>query len=306
MYRKGQNVRFFIKGLITAEETTLTITRGVDTENSQNKDLAADSSQGDIAGEIPVAMYKSMTFQVEAKGVGAKTLFKQALALMTSTGGAVGWADTSGDGNRTGSPAAWVNAICNDLTITAPNRQPVTCSAQFQVIPGTPTTPETVTPAAITTNILRGEFLRLFVGTSTEDKPIALATSCSLHISLSLEDANTKDTTSSQSAQNLDYKAQEPTTLNYDISSDTLYGGNSTAQNIAGLTEGATYKWKLADASGTSQWTAGSTLISGEAMLTSLNTNAAVGQNITHSGTFTGVGVFDDDSSEVTDSDNET
>jgi hypothetical protein len=293
-YRKGQNVRFFIDGVVTAEETTLTITRGVDTENSQNKDLAADSSSGNIAGEIPVAMWKNMSFQVEAQGEGAKTLFTKALALMTADGGVVGWAQTSGTGNRTAGSGALqnVHAICNDLTITAPNRHPVTCSAQFMVVPGSTTTTGG-SAAAITTDILRGEFLRLFIGTSTASKPIALATSASLHVSLSLEDATTKDETSSSGSSGLAYKAQAPTTLTYEITSDTLYGGNDTAQDIDALEEGATYKWKLADASSTHQWTAGTTLISGDAMLTSLSTNAPVAQNVTHSGTFTGKGVFD-------------
>lgn len=300
MYLKGQNIRFFIDGMVTAEETTLTITRGVDTENSQNKDLAGDSSVGEIAGEIPVPMYKNMSFQVEAQGTGAKTLFLEAYELMKSGGGAVGWAQTSGTGNRDAdSTVQYVNAICNDLTITAPNRQPVTCSAQFTVIPGTASATAR-SAAPIRNDILRGEFLRLFVGTSSTSKPIALATSCSLHLSLSMEDSTTKDDTSSTGASNLDYKSQEPTTINYDLTSDTLFvgSGSSSAQDIFALAEGTTYYWKLADASGANQWTPGTPLASGNAMLTSLNTNAAVGQNITHSGAFTGVGVLDGSSSQ--------
>lgn len=288
MFRKGQNYRFYIAGTIVAEETSLTRTRGVDTEDASNKDLAPDSSAGELGGAQPIATYKTQTFQVEAQGAGAKTLFAAALALMNSEGGAVGWAETSGTANRTGSPT-YVKAICNDLTINAPNRQPCTCTAQFTVIPGTPSTPSPGTPAAVTTNILRGEFLRLFIGTSSATSPIALATNVSLHVSLSLEDATTKDVTSTSG---LSYKSQEATQITFDITSDCLYGGNSGATNIDTLTEGNIYECALCDASGNNQWTQGTTLVSGKAMLTSLGTNAPTGQNITHNGSFTGVGTL--------------
>ena len=288
MFRKGQNYRIFIEGAVVAEETSCTVTKGVDTEDASNKDLAADSSSGEIGGQTPVAVYKNMTFQVEAEGEGAKALFSSALALMSSEGGAVGWAPTNGTNNRSGSPT-YVQAICNDLTINAPNRQPVTCSAQFTVISDTASAGSD-TPGEVTTTILRGEFLRLFLTGSPGY--IAAATNCSLHLSLSLEDATTKDVTSSSSSANLGYKAQEPTTISYDITSECLYDGGG----LANLTVGTTYGWELADASGAHQQTEGSVLASGSAMLTSLVTNATVNQNITYSATFTGVGVLEDQS----------
>lgn len=287
MLRKGQNYRIFINGGVVAEETSCSVTRGVDTEDAQNKDLAADSTAGDIGGANPVAMYKNMQFQVEAQGAGAKELFRTALGLMTATGGAVGWAATSGAStpgahNREGTPTTYVKAICNDLTINAPNRQPITCSAQFTVIPGTPETPSGNSPAPATTPTLRGEFLRLFLGSSV----IAKATNVSLHVSLSMEDATTKDDTSASSDQ-LDYKAQAPTQINYDITSDCLYDGG-----LGNLTEGSTYEWDLSDASGDGQARKGDTLASGTAMLTSIVANAPINQNVTYSATFTGIGTL--------------
>ena len=70
------------------------------------------------------------------------------------------------------------------------------------------------------------------------------------------------------------------------------------------LTEGNSYKWSLAKASGEGQATMGDVLASGTAMLTSLVANAAVNQNITYNGSFTGVGVLDTASSD-SDSDEE-
>jgi hypothetical protein len=286
MFRKGQNYRIFINNSVVAEETSCTVTRGVDTEDAANKDLAADSTYGNIGGANPVAMYKNMQFQVEAQGEGAILLFQSALLLMNTVGGAVGWAPTKGTNNRTpqGSLNA-VKAICNDLTINAPNRQPVTCSAQFTAIPGVVDTYTEDNPNVPSFNVLRGEFLRLFLG-GTNSFVIAQATNVSLHISLSMEDATTKDDTSA-SATTLDFKSQVPTQINYDISSECIYEGG-----LHTLTVGESYPWSLAKASGEGQATKGDMLVFGTAMLTNLTANAAVNQSITYSGTFTGVGVL--------------
>lgn len=296
MYRKGQNYRIFINGSVVAEETSCSVTRGVDTEDASNKDLASDSTSGEISGANPVATSKNAQFQVEAQGEGAIALFLTALALMNAYGGAVGLAPTNSTNNRTPQGNVnYVKAICNDLTINAPNRQPVTCSAQFTAIPGTPTirvpsSQGTLSAAGYT--VLRGEFLRLFLGASGSEAVIAQATNCSLHLSLSMEDATTKDDTSASSST-LDYKAQAPTQINYDISSDCIYEGG-----LHTLTEGTTYHWTLAKASGNGQATMGDVLASGNAMLTSIVANAPVNQNITYNGSFTGVGVLDAASSD--------
>ena len=287
MFRKGQNYRIFINDRVVAEETSCTVTRGVDTEEAANKDLAADSTYGNISGANPVAMYKNMQFQVEAQGEGAIRLFQTALSLMNSTGGYVAWGPTTGTNNRT--PEGFLNAvhaICNDLTINAPNRQPVTCTAQFIAVPGFSSTHTEDNPYVPSFNVLRGEFLRLFLGASGSDAVIAQATNVSLHISLSMEDSTTKDDTSA-SAIRLDFKSQVPTQINYDISSECIYEGG-----LHILIEGESYSWSLAKASGEGQATKGDVLASGTAMLTNVTANAAVNQSITYSGTFTGVGVL--------------
>lgn len=290
MFRKGQNYRIFINGGVVAEETSCSVTRGVDTESAANKDLASDSTAGDIGGATPVAMYKNMQFQVEAQGEGAIALFLTALALMNADGGSVGWAPTNGTNNRTPQGSVrYVKAICNDLTINAPNRQPVTCSAQFTAIPGTPSTTTASSQGSLSANgytVLRGEFLRLFIGRSVKTV-IAQATNCSLHLSLSLEDATTKDETSTSGSTTLNFKSQAPTQINYDISSECIYEGG-----LHNLTEGTTYTWSLAKAIGVNQSSMGDKLVSGMAMLTNLTANAPVNQSITYSGTFTGVGVL--------------
>jgi len=287
MFRKGQNYRIFINGLVVAEETSCSVTRGVDTEESANKDLAPDSANGVIGGANPIPTYKNMQFQVEAQGEGAIQLFQMAFLLMNATGGNVGWAPTNGVNNRVRrGPGGFVRAICNDLTINAPNRQPVTCTAQFIAVPGTADDDTEDNPYVPSFNVLRGEFLRLFLGASGSETVIAQATNASLHLSLSMEDATTKDVTS-VSGSSLTFKSQEPTQISYDISSECIYEGG-----LHDLTEGTNYAWSLAKASGAGQATKGDVLASGTAMLTNLTANAPVNQSVTYSGTFTGVGVL--------------
>lgn len=293
MFRKGQNYRVFIGNNVVAEETSCSITRGVDTESANNKDIAADSTSGEISGDVPVATYKTLTIQVEAQGVGAKTLFAAAFDLMKDGGGDVGFAPTTGVNNAVGTPT-YYKAICNDLTINAPNQQPVTCSAQFTVIPGTPGAHTPVVPSPVdpaTYRVLKGEFLRLF---DDEGYAVVYATSVSLHVSLSMEESTTKDDDSTNA---LGYKSQTPTMINYDITSECLYGGG-----IGGWTEGDVFDWDICDASGSQQRTKGTALAWGTAMVTNIAMNAPVNGNITWSATLTGVGKLNPDTSDDDDS----
>lgn len=59
---------------------------------------------------------------------------------------------------------------------------------------------------------IKGQNLRLLVG----GKYIAAATSCTLHVSMNLEDSSTKDSTG-------DWQEQEITGKSWDISTDALY-----------------------------------------------------------------------------------
>ena len=135
MYRKGHNYRIWIDSHIVAEETSCTITKGVDTEDATNKDTAP-GSQTLGAGELET-IYKTQTIQVEAEGEGAEKLYTAAKELMNATGGELTYAPTA-DGNQNrivDGTATYVWVICTDLTITATNRQSITCSAQFTVVP---------------------------------------------------------------------------------------------------------------------------------------------------------------------------
>lgn len=64
-------------------------------------------------------------------------------------------------------------------------------------------------------NTIKGQNLRVLVGTGASQLCIAMATSCQLHLSASLEDSSTKDSTG-------DWQEQEVVGLSWDASTDSL------------------------------------------------------------------------------------
>ena len=76
----------------------------------------------------------------------------------------------------------------------------------------------------------RGQFVRLFLssdGTNTPVKVISAAKQLTLHISVTLENASTKDTDG-------DWVLNEPTVINYDITSNALIEGGDTITSQVG------------------------------------------------------------------------
>jgi hypothetical protein len=125
----------------------------------------------------------------------------------------------------------------------------------------------------------KGETVRLFLSsdnTAAPDSVLAAARSLSLHVSVSLEDSSTKDTTGA-------WLYQEPTALNYDISTGALVrsGENITSQvgaksyaDIQSLYEAGTpFKWKIANVSGANNRTASGTIVSGSILIATLTQN---------------------------------
>ena len=110
-----------------------------------------------------------------------------------------------------------------------------------------------------------------------------------------MESATTKDTTGN-------YDIQEPTALSYDISTNALVrsadtiesqvGGNSLSDIAAIYEDGTPVKWKIANTSGANNRTAGSTIVSGSAIVTQLTINSAVKNNVTYDSQFTGYGEY--------------
>ena len=151
-----------------------------------------------------------------------------------------------------------------------------------------------IAPAGFT----KGQFVRLFVGsdnTAAPSKVIAAATSLTLHVSLTLEDATTKDTTG-------DWVVQEPTGLSYDISTSALMRGDDTItssvdgqaiDNLEDIYEASQpVKWKIANVSGENNRTAGATIVSGSVVITQLTLNGPNRQNATYDAQLSGYGDY--------------
>jgi len=124
---------------------------------------------------------------------------------------------------------------------------------------------------------------------------IAGAKELSLHVSMTLESATTKDTPG-------DWDVQEPTALNYDISTSALIRANDTitsgvqAQTLADLESiyeaSSPVKWLIGNVSGDNQRTLSSTIVSGSCIVASLTLNGPNRQNADYSASFTGWGDY--------------
>jgi hypothetical protein len=193
------------------------------------------------------------------------------------------WDETSTTDNQTRAKATWARkgqAYLSDATFQFDNRTNSTKSLQFSG-----TGPLETVSASEATQVIpigsftKGETVRLFLSsdnTAAPDAVLAAARSLSLHVSISLEDATTKDTTGA-------WQYQEPTGLSYDISSGALVrsGETITSQvsaksyaDIQSLYEAGTpFKWKIANVSGDNNRTASSTIVSGSILITQLTQN---------------------------------
>lgn len=130
----------------------------------------------------------------------------------------------------------------------------------------------------------KGQNVRLMLSSDNTAAPsavIAAARSLSLHVSLTLESAKTKDTTG-------DWDVQEPTELAYDISTSALVrSGETITSQVAGksladietiYTNGTPVKWQIANVGGDNNRTVSSVIVSGSLVVQQLTLNGPVGQ----------------------------
>jgi predicted secreted protein len=212
------------------------------------------------------------------------------------------WDETATSNNQTLQNATFArkgSAYLNDVTFNFNDRENATKSLQFT---GSGALESLVSGDAVEVisigSYTKGQFVRLLIGndnTTTPTKFIAGAKQLSLHVSLTMEDATTKDTTG-------EWQVQEPTAINYDISTTALVRSNDTitsavqGQELANLEtiyEGSTpVKWKIANVSGDNQRTASSTIVSGSAVLTQLTQNAPNRQSADYTAQFNGYGEY--------------
>ena len=296
MILKGQNFRVStVSGSTTKVVGMATNCVVTLTGNSE------DASHKDIVGMAALPEIVSKGWQVQVDSLDVTDTAAMLTAIKNKQAFKLQWDETSTTDNQAPEGEAFARtgmAYLSDGSFVFNNRENSTKSLQFSgtgaLTKTTITGTDTITPAGFT----KGQFVRLFLGsdnTTAPSKVIAAATSLTLHVSLTLEDATTKDTTG-------DWIVQEPTGLSYDISTSALMRGDDTitssvdGQEIADLEDiyeaSQPVKWKIANVSGNNNRTADATIVSGSVVITQLTLNGPNRQNATYDAQLTGYGDY--------------
>lgn len=293
---KGQNLRVLVHDgdnvfKVIAMATSCTITETNNTEDASTKDDVGLASK-------PTTTNKSWQVQVESLNVldAADML----TAIKNQTPFLLAWDQTSTSNNQTAQQASFSRrgtAYISDLTLNFNDRENSAKSVQFTGS-GSLAVGMVQSATVAAGSYTKGQFVRLFLGddnTDTPSKVIAAAKTLSLHVSMTMEEATTKDTEG-------DWSIQEPTALNYDISTNALVSSGEVitsevqANDLKSMQDlyeaGTPVKWQIANVSGDNNRTKGSVIASGSALLTQLTINAANRQTATYDAQLTGYGAY--------------
>lgn len=294
---KGQNFRILTYDTTASKfkcvgmATNCTVTLTGNSDDASTKDDVGGASKPEITS-------KSWSVQVESLNVADVAAMLTAIKSMTKF--TLMWDETATSDNQTIQGATFSrkgDAFLNDSTFTFNDRENASKSLQFTgsgQLEKFQTTPSQENVAA--GSFTKGQFVRLFIGSNNTDTPtavLAAAKSLSLHVSVTLEDATTKDTTG-------DWQIQEPTGYTYDISTNALMRSGETitsavaAKGLADIEDiyeaSAPVKWQIANVSGDNNRTKGAVIASGSATITSLTLNAANRSNATYDTKLSGYG----------------
>ena len=297
---KGQNFRILTYHSTTerwqvigmATNCTINLTNNIE-----------EASHKEVVGMAAMPEVVSQGWSVQVESLNVADVGAMLTAIKNNTPFTLHWDETSTSDNQALDPQTYGrqgSAYLNDGTFTFDNRTNSTKSLQFT---GTgaitaPSEGDVDEDAFSGGSFTKGQFVRLFLGsdnTAAPTKVIASATSLSLHVSVQLEEATTKDTEGN-------WQIQEPTGLSYDISTSALVRGNDTITSTVaaqGLSElesifeaGTPVKWFVANVSGANQRTAGTKLCSGSCIVQSLTLNGPNRQNATYDASLAGYGPY--------------
>ena len=296
---KGQNVRICIYDATAEKYKVIGMATGCTITLTNNTD---DSSHKDIVGmaAMPVTTSKSWQVSVDSLNVGDTAAILTAIKSMQPM--TLMWDETSTTDNQTRQKATWSRkgqAYLNDVVFNFDNRTNSTKALQFSGTGPLETVGSSEATQVISIgSFTKGETVRLFLSSDNTAAPadvLAAARSLSLHVSVTLEDSTTKDTTGA-------WVYQEPTAINYDITSGALVrsGETITSQvggksygDIQSLYEAGTpFKWKIANVSGDNNRTASSTIVSGSILITQLTQNDPNRQSSDYTMNATGYGEY--------------
>ena len=297
---KGQNFRILTydstatKYKVIGMATNCSITENTNTDDSGTKDDVGMAAK-------PVVNSKSWQVSVDSLNVVDAAAMLTAIKSLTPF--TLIWDETATADNQTAQKATFARkgtAYLSDLTLNFNDRENSAKSLQFSGSGAL----EKITSATITTEVLaagsytKGQFVRLYLGsdnTATPADVIAAAKQLSMHVSMTLEDATTKDTEG-------DWTIQEPTALNFDISTTALMRSGETitsAVNAKGLADlediyeaSSPVKFAIANTSGANNRTKGSVIVSGSVIISQLTLNGPNKQNADYTAQLTGYGAY--------------
>ena len=299
MILKGQNFRILVfdstasKFKCVGMATSCQITQGTNTDDGGTKDDVGMAAK-------PVVVSQNWSVQVDSLNVSDAGAMLTAIKSLTPF--TLLWDEVSTTDNQTPEEAAFARtgtAYLNDVTFQFNDRENASKSLQFTG--SGPLSTVSTTPAfeAISAgSYTKGQFVRLFLSSDNTAAPaavIAAAKQLSIHVSMSLENSTTKDTPGT-------WEVQEPTALNYDITTQALVRGNDTITSAVGAKSyadiqtikeaGDPVKWCIANVSGDNQRTKGAVIVSGSVVITQLQTNNPNKANSDYTATLTGYGAY--------------
>ena len=295
---KGQNIRVLLqegtKFKVVGKSTNCTVTLTGNSDDALTMDDTGMASKPEITS-------KSWSVQVESLDVTDTAAVLNAIKNLTPF--TLIWDETATADNQTAQAAAYSRkgkAYLNDVTFSWNDRENSTKQLQFtgsgalEKVSTAPTMQIVTVDGAYT----KGQFVRLYLGSDNSAVPakiVAGAKSLSLHVSMTLEDATTKDTAG-------DWQVQEPTALSFDISSNALVrSGDTITSTVQGqdfasiedIYEASTpVRFQIANVSGANNRTKGAIICSGSVVITQLTLNAPNRQNATYDTQLTGYGIY--------------
>lgn len=293
---KGQNIRVLLqdgtKFKVVGKSTNCTVTLTGNTDDASTKDDTGMASKPEVTS-------KSWSVQVDSLDVTDTAAVLNAIKNLTPF--TLIWDETSTVDNQTALAAGYSRkgqAYLNDVTFNWNDRENSTKQLQFTgsgALEKVSTAPE-MQIVTVDGAYTKGQFVRLFLSTTANPTHVvAGAKTLQLHVSMSLEDATTKDTPGT-------WQVQEPTGLSYDISTNALVASNET---ITSSVDGYALEdlmtiyelsnllyWQIANVSGANNRTKGAIICSGSVVITQLTLNAPNRQNATYDTQLTGYGIY--------------
>jgi predicted secreted protein len=296
---KGQNFRICIYDATAEKYKVIGMATGCTVTLTNNTD---DASHKDVVGAAAMPTVTSKSWQVSCDSLNVADAAAMLTAIKSMQPMTLMWDETSTTDNQTRAKATFARkgqAYMNDVTFNFNDRENSTKSLQFQGSgPLQSVSASEATEVIAIGSYTKGQFVRLFLSSDNSAAPaavVAAAKSLSLHVSMTLEDASTKDTSG-------EWTIQEPTALSYDISTGALvHSGESItsavgAKGFADLENiyetGTPVKWKIANVGGDNNRTASSTICSGSVVLQTLTVNGPNRANADYTAQLVGYGDY--------------